>query len=207
MKRARVAVVDERGEIEAILRDASQSIELRFVADVRALLALAARREADVAVVAPGARVASVLREVERGQLELPLVLVLERASSAEAVEAAVQSGHRWLVAPEDGTELLVLVRDALAPGRSSSKSRAETPNAPARDLRAEELARLSYRQALNLARHRAAREYLVALMDQYAGNVARAAERAGIERESLHRLLRRYGLRSGGDSGAKGSG
>jgi transcriptional regulator of acetoin/glycerol metabolism len=28
-------------------------------------------------------------------------------------------------------------------------------------------------------------------------GNVTKAAARAGIERESLHRLLKRYGLRS----------
>jgi two-component system response regulator AtoC len=58
-------------------------------------------------------------------------------------------------------------------------------------------LAGLAYRDALAEARDRFSRDYLVALMKEFAGNVTRAAERAGMERESLHRLLRRHGLRS----------
>ena len=49
----------------------------------------------------------------------------------------------------------------------------------------------------LDEARDRASREYLVALLAEFGGNVTRAAERAGLERESLHRLLRRHGIRS----------
>jgi two-component system response regulator HydG len=58
-------------------------------------------------------------------------------------------------------------------------------------------LARLTYREAVELARDRASREYLIALMREFGGSVTAAAERAGMERESLHRLLKRYGLRS----------
>jgi DNA-binding NtrC family response regulator len=58
-------------------------------------------------------------------------------------------------------------------------------------------LAQLTYHDAVELARERASREYLIALMQQFGGSVTRAAERAGMERESLHRLLKRYGLRS----------
>ena len=58
-------------------------------------------------------------------------------------------------------------------------------------------LTHLNFREAVETARARAAREYLVALMREFAGNVTHAAERAGMERESLHRLLRRYGVRS----------
>jgi len=60
----------------------------------------------------------------------------------------------------------------------------------------ADEL-RLTYREVVDLARDRASREYLVALMRETAGNVTQAAERAGVERETLHRLLKRYGIRS----------
>ncbi|MGC4001533.1 MAG: sigma-54 dependent transcriptional regulator [Anaeromyxobacter sp.] len=58
-------------------------------------------------------------------------------------------------------------------------------------------LARLPYREAVAGARDCVSREYLVALLEEFGGNVTRAAERAGLERESLHRLLRKYGLRS----------
>ncbi|MBA3494686.1 MAG: sigma-54-dependent Fis family transcriptional regulator [Gammaproteobacteria bacterium] len=55
----------------------------------------------------------------------------------------------------------------------------------------------LTHREAINLAVDRASREYLIGLMREFRGNVMQAAERAGIERESLHRLLRRYGIRT----------
>ncbi|MEJ7598388.1 MAG: sigma-54 dependent transcriptional regulator [Kofleriaceae bacterium] len=55
----------------------------------------------------------------------------------------------------------------------------------------------LSYREVVDLARDRASREYLITLMRELGGNVTEAARRAGMERESLHRLLKRYGVRS----------
>ena len=55
----------------------------------------------------------------------------------------------------------------------------------------------LTYREVVDLARDRATREYLISLMGEVLGNVTEAAKRAGVERESLHRLLRRYGVRS----------
>ncbi len=71
----------------------------------------------------------------------------------------------------------------------------AAAPAAPAGELGG--LAALPYKDAVAEARDRASREYLVAILKEFGGNVTRAAERAGMERESLHRLLRRYGLRS----------
>jgi two-component system response regulator HydG len=61
----------------------------------------------------------------------------------------------------------------------------------------AEVLARMPYREAIDLARDRVTRDYLVALLRALDGNVTKAAERAGMARESLHRLLKRYGVRS----------
>jgi two-component system response regulator AtoC len=60
-----------------------------------------------------------------------------------------------------------------------------------------ELLAKMAYREAVDQARDRVSREYLTALLQEFEGNVTRAAERAGMERESLHRLLKRYGVRS----------
>jgi DNA-binding NtrC family response regulator len=55
----------------------------------------------------------------------------------------------------------------------------------------------LTYRDMLEAARERATRDYLAALMKDVGGNVTQAAERAGIERESMHRLLKKHGVRS----------
>ena len=60
-----------------------------------------------------------------------------------------------------------------------------------------EVLATMPYREAVDLARDRVSRDYLVALLRDTDGNVTRAAERAGMARESLHRLLKRLGVRS----------
>jgi transcriptional regulator with PAS, ATPase and Fis domain len=56
---------------------------------------------------------------------------------------------------------------------------------------------RMTYREMLETTRDRATREYLVGLMKELGGNVTQAAERAGIERESMHRLLKKHGVRS----------
>ncbi|MDY7229856.1 sigma-54-dependent transcriptional regulator [Hyalangium rubrum] len=63
--------------------------------------------------------------------------------------------------------------------------------------LPADVMVKMPFREAVDLARDRASRDYLVALLREFGGNVTRAAERAGMERESLHRLLKRYGLKS----------
>ena len=72
-----------------------------------------------------------------------------------------------------------------------------QAPTDRAQDAPPEGLVRLPYRQALELARDRTSRDYLVALMAEFGGNVTHAAQHAGIERESLHRLLRRYNVQS----------
>ncbi len=60
-----------------------------------------------------------------------------------------------------------------------------------------EVLAKMPYREAVDLARDRVSRDYLTVLLREHEGNVTHAAQRAGMERESLHRLLKRFGIRS----------
>ncbi len=55
----------------------------------------------------------------------------------------------------------------------------------------------LPYADAMERATGEAAREYLVGLLKRFGGNVTHAAEHAGVERQSLHRLMKRYGVRS----------
>ncbi len=53
----------------------------------------------------------------------------------------------------------------------------------------------MAYKDAMDLARAEASRNYLVELMRSFQGNVTQAAIQAGVERESLHRLLKKNGV------------
>ncbi len=59
----------------------------------------------------------------------------------------------------------------------------------------AASLARLPYREAMALLNDRVTREYLQALLALTGGNVSRAADQAGLARESLHRLLKKHAV------------
>ncbi|HSD19663.1 MAG TPA: sigma-54 dependent transcriptional regulator, partial [Anaeromyxobacter sp.] len=106
-------------------------------------------------------------------------------------------AGYGW---PGNVRELENTIERAVAVAGGDRISVADLPQelagAPAA-APAGALAALPYRDAVAGARDRVTREYLVALLTEFEGNVTRAAERAGLERESLHRLLRKHGLRS----------
>ena len=53
----------------------------------------------------------------------------------------------------------------------------------------------MTLQEAAETARDEANRRYVESILRKYAGDVAEAAAHAGIERESLYRLIRRYGL------------
>lgn len=114
---------------------------------------------------------------------------------SAPALDALVR--YDW---PENVRELEDVLRSAAAASGGKEISAAALPEhlrmVPLAQPR-ETLINMQYRAAVDLARETVSREYLRALMQETNGNVTRAAERAGMERESLHRLLKRYDLRS----------
>jgi DNA-binding NtrC family response regulator len=58
-------------------------------------------------------------------------------------------------------------------------------------------LAKLPYRQAMQRMGLRVQRQYLLEVLRMCEGNVTRAAEHAGVERESFHRLMRKCGVQS----------
>jgi DNA-binding NtrC family response regulator len=94
------------------------------------------------------------------------------------AIERAVAVTQGTAIRPEDLPPELSAPSDAAAPSASAS-------------------AALPYREAVEQVRDRFSREYLEALMRDFNGNVTKAAERAGMERETLHRLLKKHGVRS----------
>jgi DNA-binding NtrC family response regulator len=109
-----------------------------------------------------------------------------------------VLTSHGW---PGNVRELENAVERAVAvssgPLVTAQDLPADLGTTPATPGAGAALAAMPYRDAMERARERLSREYLVALMTELLGNVTRAAERAGMERESLHRLLKKHGLRS----------
>lgn len=59
----------------------------------------------------------------------------------------------------------------------------------------AADMAAMPYHEMLETARSRLAREYFAILLQETGGNVTHAAARAGVGRESLHRILKQLGL------------
>jgi DNA-binding NtrC family response regulator len=125
------------------------------------------------------------------------------RASRREVAGLAPEAlrtltGYPW---PGNVRELENAVERAVAVAAGRELDQRDLPDevreAQQGALPAEVLAGMPYREAVSVARDRMSRDYLVALMKEFGGNVTRAAERAGVERESLHRLLKRYGVRS----------
>jgi DNA-binding NtrC family response regulator len=107
-------------------------------------------------------------------------------------------AGYRW---PGNVRELENAVERAVAVARGQAVALRDLPpevrGAGEGELPAEVLARMPYREVVDQARDRVSREYLVALLREFSGNVTQAAARAGMERESLHRLMKRYRIRS----------
>src|SRR5262245_36246442 len=132
------------------------------------------------------------------------VVLMSAFASIPAAVEAARLGAYDYISKPFAPGAVTLVVARAL----ERKRERARAADARAAE---ERLVSFSYREALADARDRGTREYLSALLKAFDGNVSRAAERAGLERESLHRLLRRYGIvaedyRSSGVRGRRAS-
>ena len=126
----------------------------------------------------------------------------LRREAGAFEPEALGRlAGYAW---PGNVRELENAIERAVAVSAGDRIGVADLPPevagatpAPLAGIDPAALAKLPYREAVAEARDRTSRDYLVALLAEFGGNVTRAAERAGLERESLHRLLRKHGIRS----------
>ncbi len=107
-------------------------------------------------------------------------------------------TGYPW---PGNVRELENAVERAVAVARGKEVAARDLPpdvqGTQEGAIPGEVLASMPYRDAIDLARDRASRDYLIALLKEFGGHVTHAAVRAGMERESLHRLLKRYGLRA----------
>ncbi|HET9551350.1 MAG TPA: response regulator [Anaeromyxobacteraceae bacterium] len=166
----------------------------------------------------PGASGFDVLRAVTERSPETQVVLMTAYANIPDAVAAIKLGAYDYVAKPVDADELALVIARAVEQARleAGGLDGGGAAREGGRFGEAGELAGAPacFHTAVEQARARASREYLTALMQTYAGNVTRAAARAGMTRESLHRVLRKYGVhaeRSGnaprGEPAARGDG
>lgn len=125
------------------------------------------------------------LEQVRRRDPNVQVVVMTAFGTIPSAVTAMKLGAVEYLTKPFEPEDVIKAVTVALARRADPGAAATTAPTA------------LPYRVALAAEQGRAARSYLVQLLTDAQGNVTHAAEKAGVERESLHRLLKRHGLRA----------
>ncbi len=187
MPRARVLVIDDKESVlELMASILEEAHEVTTSSDPQAAMALLRQGRFDVVLTdvrMPGATGFDVLAEVKRSGCDASVVMMTGYASVPDAVAAMRQGAFDYVAKPLQADDVSLVVARAL-----EARARClEGAPAPASD----------FREAVLAARDRASREYLVALLREFRGNVTHAAKQARLTREGLHRLLRKYGVRS----------
>jgi DNA-binding NtrC family response regulator len=193
MERPRVLVVEDRESVLRVIATIlERGYEVHTASDGAAALARIASEAFDVVlsdIRMPGASGFEVLRAVQETAPRTAVVLMTAYANVPDAVAAMKLGAYDYVAKPLEADEILLVVARAVDRLRRGSAPSADegTP----RDLS------LGFHRTVEEARDRASRAYLVDLMRVYRGNVTHAATQAGMTRESLHRVLRRYDVRT----------
>jgi DNA-binding NtrC family response regulator len=213
--RAQILVVDDRESVlELMARVLGEAHAVTTTADPNHAMELLARSRFDVLLTdirMPQATGFELLAAAKRCARPPRVVMMTGFACVPDAVAAMRQGAFDYLPKPLEAEEIALVVARALqepepagasgAPGPAGGDARrgaASGTESPAGgDLGETDEVPMVFHDAVAAARDRASRDYLVALMRQFHGNVTRAATRAGITRESLHRLLKKYDVRS----------
>jgi DNA-binding NtrC family response regulator len=198
--RGRILVVEDKDNMRALLRDIlAPRHDITLAADGAAAVTLLEAESYEVVLTdvrMPGPDGFELVRLVKERWPLTEVVMMTAFASVPAAVEAIRLGAYDYIQKPFDPDDVGLVVTRALA--RHRERASARSSPATSQPASENELAALSYREALASARDRGSRDYLSALLKAFGGNVSRAAERAGLERESLHRLLRRHGIQAG---------
>lgn len=204
--RGRILVVDDKANMRALLRDIL-SLQHDVMLAVDGADAEKQLETAEIDVVLTDVRMPLVdgfelAQTVKRKWPWTEVVLMTAHATVPAAVEAMRRGAYDYIEKPFDPDDVSLVVARAFERSRERRENARPTRGAdsdasPAMVAAGRDLAGLSYREALAVARDRGSREYLTALLTAFGGNVSQAAAKAGLERESLHRLLRRHAIRA----------
>lgn len=189
MSRGQVLVVDDKESVLELMSSIlGRAHDVVTTPDAVQAVALMEQRPFDVLLTdvrMPGVSGFDLLAAAKRCVADPSVVMMTGYASIPDAVEAIRRGAFDYVAKPLEADEIMLVVARALE-GRVDHGG-GRTPEGVA----------IEFREAMLVARDRASRDYLVTLMRQFRGNVTRAAMKAGMTRESLHRLLRKYGVHS----------
>jgi DNA-binding NtrC family response regulator len=190
MERASVLVVDDKPSVlELMASILGDSYEVTTAEDPARAVALLGTVRFDVVMTdvrMPGSSGFDVLAAVRAQDPDASVVMMTGYASIPDAVTAIRRGAFDYVAKPLEAEDVRLVVARALEHRRERARE------ASWADPRSTD-----FHEALVAARDQASRVYLVRLMEQFRGNVTRAAEQARMTRENLHRLLKRYGVRS----------
>lgn len=203
----RLLVVEDKATMRDLLeRILSRQHQVETAADGARALALIAANDYDVILTdirMPGADGFAVVKAAKSKDPASEVIMMTAFASIESAVEAMRLGAYDYLQKPFDPDDVVLVVARALDRKRRQAAQDASGGSPlPAPGVQAEAHLQssppsLSYRDAVNQARDSVSRDYLAVLLRAFDGNVTRAAQHARLERESLHRLLKKYGLRA----------
>jgi DNA-binding NtrC family response regulator len=199
--RGRILLVEDKPNMLALLEQMlREHYDVTSARDGKQALDILGQQAFDVVLTdvrMPGADGLEILRAVKDRDPTTEVIVMTAFASIEAAVEAIKAGAYDYLRKPFDPDDVLLVLSRALenARARALPSPASQLSSSGAGDL-ADPLS-VSFKDAVNRASEEASREYLRKLMATFAGNVTQAAQRAGLQRESLHRLLKRYGLRA----------
>ena len=195
----RILVVDDRPGVADLVAAVLASYDVTRETDGARAIQRLSSESFDVVVTdvqMPGVNGFEVLRAAKRASPATEVVVMTAFATVHDAVQAVKQGAYDYIEKPFDPDDVQLAVARALEHRRQvlaeEERRRAggdARPNGP--DLS------LAYKDVVDAAREQASRDYLIAVLKEHQGCVTRAARRAGMERESMHRVLRRYGIRA----------
>jgi two-component system response regulator HydG len=191
MTRARVLVVDDKESVLELMKTIlGGAHEVATTPDPAQAMTLLEHQAFDVVLTdvrMPGATGFDLLAAAKRSPADPSVIMMTGYASIPDAIEAIRRGAFDYVPKPIEAEEIsLVVARAAEQRAKAAAETTYEKPAVAGQ-----------FRDAIASARDRASRDYLAALLRQFNGNVTRAATHAGMTRESLHRLLRKYGVRS----------
>lgn len=201
MDRSRVVVVEDRASVLKLMATVlGNQYQVVPCSSGEEAIAEAGRGQVDVVLTdirMPGASGFDVLRAMRSLSPSPVVVMMTAYANVADAVAAIRAGAFDYVAKPLDADEIALAVARAVEHRRelAAGTTQAQIPLDPAPEAKPEDAH--SYRRAVEQARDQASRQYLTRLMRSFQGNVTRAAGQAGMTRESLHRVLRKYGVQS----------